>query len=419
MFVAAHLTVHNDFKLIKLARDFGFPRGFCLVVDVQTRQLIGQGTFYPKFANDDRNVSFSAKDFGNISKISCFLKYSGSTGIVTILRDGEGNVIGWTGSSKNSCNHSAPADGGISYPSETVAAFSKFATFSFLRYCQKHRITSLGLEVFIARDQTHGYGYTKTGCIVIAMCAEGAVDGRPVYLNPHDLYEACSELDLPTDRPTLVEGKQNIQSFVGTLSDLRDFITLSALRRILHERCGIALDTLHDSLIDSEIVEGFVIRRWRGEVEVESVKFKIWLYQMVTQVLRPSLSSKGMNGARGEIQSLKSAKGELRPEFLSQLKEAMRKWCVSSDPATQRLCRWVVLKAAEACLPDGHEQLQWSAGSGCDMPCASELEGCVARDASRAYWITLGQSAVNELISVMDIAEWDPQRAAAALADGC
>lgn len=98
--VAAHLSLHNDFKLVKLGRDYGFPRGFCVVVDISREALVGQGTFYPKFANDDRNSSFSAKDFGGVSKISCFLKYSGSTGIISIIRDDKGDVIGWTGSSK-------------------------------------------------------------------------------------------------------------------------------------------------------------------------------------------------------------------------------------------------------------------------------------------------------------------------------
>jgi hypothetical protein len=412
--IAAHLTLHNDFKLIKLGRDCGFPRGFCVVVDAKTQTLVGQGTFYPKFANDDRNSGFSVKDFGGVSKISCFIKYSGSTGIISIIRDNNGVVTGWTGSSKNSCNHVAPPNG-ISYPAATVSVFRKYATQDFISWCQEREVHSIGLEVFIAEDQSHGYGYGASGCIVTSICARCSADGRPVYLNPAEMYTACCEVGLPTDRPICIEGKANIQSFVEALSNFRDLLTLGALRRVLHEHCGIELETLHDRLIDSEIVEGFVIRRWKDDVEIESVKFKIWLYQMVTQVLRPSLSTKGsMFNFSGAVPSLKSESGAIHQSFCDRVKSEMKRWCVLPDAATRQLCLWVIYAAAEACLPEGHPQLLWSAAPGSQFPAHERAPGnCAARDPARAYWITLGDYAVAKLVAIMDEVGWNAKEAAA------
>jgi len=400
--IAAHFVSHNDFKLIQLARRCGFPRGCCFIADLKARRLVGQGTFYPKFANDDRNAGFSSQDFGTVTRISCFIKYSGSTGIITIVRDLNGNVVGWTGSSKNSCNH-ASRDDGMSYPLETVAAFSKYVTGDFLKWCQKRCITSLGLEVMIDRDQTHGYGYTKSGCIVTAICAEGHTDGRPIYLSPQEVYQSCQEVGLPTDRPILVEGMPSIQAFVESISDIRDVLTLSALRHFLRMQ-GVELETIHEEVIDSQIIEGFVIRRWREDEEIESVKFKIWLYQMVTQVLRPSLSGKFSSTAA--VPSLKGADGRLRSDFLQLARGQMKKWCVVPQPCTQALCRWVIYAAGEACLPARHPQLEWSGGN--EFPSeAAAPNDCVARDPKRAYWITLGDHAVKRLISLLDAAEWN------------
>lgn len=410
--IGAHLTLHNDFKLVQLGRDYGFPRGFCLVVDKASKTLIGQGTFYPKFANDARNVSFVSKDFGGVDRISCFLKYSGSTGIISVLRGAGGRVVGWTGSSKNSCDHSGPPDGGLSYAAEVVSIFGRHATQPFLQWCEHHRVASLGLEVFIAKDQTHGYGYAQSGFIVTAVAVEGGADGRPVYLSPQGLYQACLEIGLPTDRPILVEGPTNILKFAESLSQVRDLLTLGALRRLLHEQSGIQLETMHDKLVDSEIVEGFVIRRWRGDAEIAAVKFKIWLYQMVTQVLRPCLQE---NKDRS-VCSTKDKAGRLAPEFLQRVQKEAPRWCVASDKASLKLCHWVVRTAARACLPPGHVQLQ---GYSCDattFPAGAAIpEGCVARCPVRAYWITLGDHAVRRLIQLMDSVDWDAAAAVSRL----
>jgi len=425
-FVASHLTLHNDFKLVQLGRDHGFPRGFCLVVDREARSVIGQGTFYPKFANDARNESFLAKDFGDVSSISCFLKYSGSTGIITILRDANGRVCGWTGSSKNSCSHEASKEAlgplgagapGFSYPAEIVAIFSKHATNEFLAWCERHGITSLGLEVFIAKDQTHGYGYAQSGLIVTAVAVEGSEHGRLAYLSPQQLFQVCSEVGLPTDRPLLVDGNANVMRFVESLSGVRDLLTLSALRVVLRSQCGIELETLHDKLVDSEIIEGFVIRRWMGDEEIPSVKFKIWLYQMVTQVLRPCLRV----SKDGTMMSLKERDGRLSPDFRKAVEKELPKWCTASNASTLKLCKWVVEHAAKAALPQGHPQL--TAGrsdedgeAACQTATARLPAGCVAPRQGRAYWITLGEHAVSQLGVRMAAAGWDPKLAVSGLA---
>lgn len=261
----------------------------------------------------------------------------------------------------------------------------------------------------IDRDQTHGYGYLKSGCIVTSICAEGSADGRPVYLSPADVYRSCCDVGLPTDLPILVEGEANIQKFVGTLSVVRDILTLGALRKVLADQ-GVDLKTMHDEVIDSHIVEGFVIRRWKDDTEVESIKFKIWLYQMVTQVLRPSLNGKFSTGA--VVPSLKDSDGNIRHEFLRLANQQMEKWCVVSEASTRTLCRWVIRAAAGACLPAGHEQLQWSGAADASFPTSPAPPDCVSRDPRRGYWISLADHAVQKLVSLLNSVDWDVNDAA-------
>ena len=56
----------------------------------------------------------------------------------------------------------------------------------------------------------------------------------------------------------VIEGPADIKSFVQSISEVRDLLTLGALRRLLEGRCGVTLETLHDQLVASEIVEGMV-----------------------------------------------------------------------------------------------------------------------------------------------------------------
>jgi len=285
-------------------------------------------------------------------------------------------------------------------------------------WCRERSISSIGLEVFIASDQSHGYGYAASGCIVTAI-ARHSNDGRPVYLSPGEMYEACHEIGLPTDRPICVEGAANIQHFVKALSTFRDLLTLSTLRRVLYDQCDIMLDTLHDQLVESEILEGFVIRRWKCDVEVESVKFKIWLYQMVTQVLRPALSSKGPLGLSGRVFGLKGRDGQLREALPKAIRNEMQKWCILLNNATKDLCHWVIYQAASACLPEDHVQLSWCVAEGIEFPVDTTIPpGCVARDPARGYWITLGDHAVCKLISLMETADWDVNKAASLVKNG-
>jgi len=252
------------------------------------------------------------------------------------------------------------------------------------------------------------------------VCTEGSSDGRPSYLQPQDMFEACTEVGLPTDRPIVVMGRESIQSFVENLSEARDLLTLGHLRQVLQNRCGVTLEALHSQLVDSEIIEGFVIRRWRGDVEVDSVKFKIWLYQMVTQVLRPAMSGKGPGSHQASLRSLKCEGGMLRPDFCKRLEEEMSRWCVTTDASTRILCRWVLLAAASSCLPPKHAQLEWTHDEGIGFPESAHVPaGCVGRRSSRAYWITIADYAVGLLIAVMNGAEWNADAAISKLPEDC
>merc|ERR1719271_1658600 len=101
--------------------------------------------------------------------------------------------------------------------------------------------------------------------------------------------------------------------------------------------------------------------------------------------------------------SLRASNGTLRQTFHDLVRTEMKRWCLLPNAATKKLCHWVVCKAAEACLPDGHVQLLWSRRDGSEFPVQADTpQDCMPRDPNRAYWITLGDHAVKRLIEVMD-----------------
>ena len=413
-YVAVHLAVHSsDAKLQRLGRQYGFPRGFCLVIRKKpVPSLVGQGTFYPKFGNDSRNNSFSLADFGGVEKLSCFLQYSGSVGIVSLIRDGpNGRISGWTASSKNSANQ-RPRPDGVTYPLRIGEIVQPYMTQRLLQWCDEHGIESFSMEVFLHEDQSHGYGYAKSGFVVTCMARRQRgspsatlpmEEGRPEYLTPMELYETCQELQLPTDKPLVIEGEARIRQFVTELSAVRDLLTLPKLMAMLPE-----LETLHHELVLGINLEGFVMRRWRKGVEVDSVKFKCWPYQLATQVLRPLLTGgENVLSYSGALISLrKSASPEPNGAFCRLVEMQMRRWVVLRDETVRSTCRWLAYKAAESCLPPNHPHLQWTAhqhdGRATEMPNCFIPEGCLPRNTREAYWITLITHAVTALQSRMD-----------------
>ena len=400
-FLKFHIVGHQDrvLETLGVADAYRLPRGFSVVLDTRTSRIVGMGTFYRKFPNDSRNIN-AAKwkvAFTGVDRVSIFIKYSGSTGIVTILEDGS-----WSVSSKNSGNMA----GDDSYARRIAEIFAMdTAIDGKIAALHAKGVTSFGVEAFLASDQSHGYGYAQSGFIVTCMTRGYEATGFPIYLSPLELCSTCGEVGLPTDEPLIIEGEVRIAEVMATLGECRNFLTLSRLLELFP-----GMKTLHASLVAGLNVEGFVIRRWRNGEELQSVKYKGWLYQMVTQVLRPCLrdAANSLEFTAG-LTSLKNPDGTFTATFLDAVERQMGAWVVTDDPVVKSICRWVVYRAAARCLPPGHPQLTWEKGS--PYPADAAIpEGALPRDPDVAYWITLMTPAVAELQSAMDEVAWHPER---------
>jgi len=305
--IVAHIVCHIDSVLIKLAKQFAefplsFPRGFGVVFSLEEKRVLGLEVFYAK-------------------SLRAFIKYSGSLLKCGIFQNTNGQIC-WVVSSKNS----GDAD------NEFVQAFrillEPYMTKEFLQKMWDTGIRSFCAEAFW--DQSHGYR-TEQGFVVT--CAS---DGTK-FLNAAELYSFCTEIGLPTDEPLLVEGEKEVMDFLKKMEKARDLISLHQLQQIL----GDAYDLrLHQQLVKSAVMEGFVITLGDGRV----VKYKFALYQAVTQFLR-----KAMQRADNAVPDVNAATCPLQQlQDYEQRKSAfIRQWVVSKEPAVLALWNIILNKFRE------------------------------------------------------------------------
>ena len=399
---AVHFVCHIDSILIQLGKSCGFPRGFCCVW-VRGEEDVSVGPFYPKFGNDTRNRGSSSRDFEGPSRIAVTRKVSGSTGIV-VLHWRNGAISGWHCSSKNSA---LMGQDGFCYPLENSQVLNKYMTPSALQILQAHGITSIGTEVFHKDDQSHGYGYKKSGFVVTSMTRMVVAGQKPIYLGPEELAVLCREAALPYDAPVVVEGADAILAFTGgELSSQRNLLLESTLARV----SPAFADAPSLQFTAGDNIEGFVIRRFEivdgVEKEIEAVKYKCWPYQMVTQVLRPMLQ--GMNNALqvdGLLNCLLNEDGTFTAAFVQKVEDALAAWVVTDDLVERAICRWLVYTAASKCLPQGHPALTWSKGT--PFPETPVPSGAIPRTPGVGYWISLASFAVGQLSTLMESVAWD------------
>jgi len=314
--IVAHIVCHIDAILIKLAKKFAefplsFPRGFGIVFSLEQKRILGLEVFYPKFANDDRCEALDSKAFAGATSLRAFIKYSGSLLKCGIFQNTNGQIC-WVVSSKNS----GDAD------NEFVQAFRQLLE-PYMTEERLWQMYDLGVRSFCAEafwDQSHGYR-TEQGFVVT--CAS---DGTK-FLNANELYSFCQVMGLPTDEPLLVKGEKEVMDFLQQMEKARDLISLPQLQQML----GDAYDLrLHQQLVKSHVMEGFVITLGDGRV----VKYKFALYQAVTQFLRKAMqradnAAPDINAATCPLQELQDWE-ERKAAFI-------RQWVVSKEPAVLAL----------------------------------------------------------------------------------
>lgn len=285
--IMAHIVCGNDTKLINLAEElkgfpFSFPRGFGILFNKDG--ITGVAPFYPKFDND-KEESFKKVVNGKYDVGSFFVKYSGSLAKVLIWKDATGAIC-WTVMSKNSADStSASGDSGLNYPRALAAIIAPYMTQERLQAIYASGVRSFCAEVMLKCDQSHGYA-VKDGFIVT--CA--ATKTR--FLGSQELTKWCKNVGLPTDRPLHIEGTRKILAFVRELNKVRDVMTINVLQSIL-TKFGLEYDlSKHRHIVQSLILEGFIITLHNAKGEKLVLKYKFAFYTAVTMFLREYIRSK-------------------------------------------------------------------------------------------------------------------------------
>jgi hypothetical protein len=324
--VMAHIVCHYDTKLINLAGElpnkdfpFSFPRGFGILFNKD--RITGVAPFYPKFDNDKEN-SFQEVVDGGYNVGSFFVKYSGSLAKVLIWKD-QTDAICWTVMSKNSADSTAMSGSGVSglnYPRALAAVIAPYMTQDRLQAIYDSGVRSFCAEVMLECDQSHGYA-VKDGFIVT--CAANETH----FLGSEELTEWCEKIGLPTDRPLQIKGTDRILEFVAELNKVRDVMTIDVLQAIL-KKFGLEYDlSKHRHIVQSLILEGFIItlRNEKGEKLV--LKYKFAFYTAVTMFLREYIK--------------KTKKGDSF-DVEAEISGFLKRWVFDKSVEMQSLWSWIL-----------------------------------------------------------------------------
>jgi hypothetical protein len=333
--VMAHIVVHQDAKMISLAKGFAkiedetklkfpfsFPRGFGILFNKD--RITGVAPFYPKFNNDEEN-SFQKVVDGKYNVGSFFVKYSGSLAKVLIWKDENGKIC-WTVMSKNSADSTAMSgdSANINYPRELAKVIAPYMTQERLQAIYASGVRSFCAEVMLECDQSHGYA-VKDGFIVTCAATESN------FLGSYELTKWCEAIGLPTDRPLHIEGTDKILAFVQELNKVRDVMTLEVLQSIL-TNFGLEYDlSKHRTIVQSRVLEGFIITLRNEKDEKLVLKYKFAFYTAVTMFLREYIRSKN------------NTKPTAKPFLVkAEISKFLGRWVFDKSVEMQSLWSWIL-----------------------------------------------------------------------------
>ena len=336
-----HLIGENDRNLIQLAKKLNdypmsFPRGFAFLFDTQEQKVIGLSAFYPKFDNDDKQDNFSQTEFANDSSLDLHIKYSGFLGKVVFFEHPD-HGLSYSAFSKNSAS-SYNSDGTQNHKSmcpKVHDAVKGSLGRETINNLWDQGIRGICCEVMSTDDQVHGYGYRETGFVVTALSKDDHT-----FCTPRELYDICFANNLPADPPIHLD-QTNLQPFISDLIEVRDLLTYPQLQK-LYAKYKLQEGSLHKRLIDSDIVEGFVIRRPDGT----RVKFKCWPYVMSTMVLRNYLVGNNLQN-QNTSKPLNKPDGTMQDELKKLFESNLNHWVSSRNQVVRNLARWLFQSSIE------------------------------------------------------------------------
>jgi hypothetical protein len=191
-----------------------------------------------------------------------------------------------------------------------------------LRVIYASGVRSFCAEVMLKCDNVHGYRVID-GFIVTAAAT------TVQFLDSKQLAEWCRNIGLPTDCPLQINGKKEILEFIKELRNHRDVTTVDLLQKILKKN-GLQYDlSKHRRIVQSPVLEGFIItlRNEKGEKLV--LKYKFPFYTAVTMFLRKYIQSK--------------TKPTAKPFMVeAEISNFLGRWVFDKSVAMQSLWCWIL-----------------------------------------------------------------------------
>lgn len=298
----------QDFTLLKMAKEFGFPRGFPVIVNVRTGSLTMSG-FYPKFANDDEKERSFLEEAKQAKKLTVVRKWSGHlTSAVLYKVNDRGDVRFLVTSKKSADPNSTFVQGGREL-------WSKILTPVILNTLWASNIRSLWAETMTKNDQKHG-AQVRQPTIVITAAGEAITHDtvRPRVIGDDELFNLLSTVGIqdfcavPIHPPS-----ECIEDFVLAVQKDRDYMTerqFQALLTSLHlPACSRHMSILGDRL------EGLILKFYFADDSSKILKYKFPGYTKVTMCVRECSLSHRKDGNPLDLLGEKGPEGAWRPTF--------------------------------------------------------------------------------------------------------
>ena len=274
-----NIVGESDFLMIKMGKEFGFPRGFPLVMNLDDQTIEACG-FFEKFENDDKQSSFQTNIEDIISSekevdIQCSIKYSGFLSCCFLTN--EGGKFRFHVFSKNSGSTDSPY---------VIAATKQWS--SLLDENTIEKLYALGIrgiwgECIDQTDQVHGYGVNRNTMVITGLSYEIPEDAkRPNTIGGKEM--AAILFDFPKLlRTSATSFKVSLES-MEELEKHRDTTTIAVLQRLFNSDEGKLACEEHKAIVGSR-PEGLIFRV-TTHAGVHIFKYKFAPYTLVTMCVR-------------------------------------------------------------------------------------------------------------------------------------
>jgi hypothetical protein len=296
------ISGHRDDILMSAGKLYNMPRG-CHAVFAEN--VWTTYNFYPKFGNDSNTF-----DLSNATRCEFSKKFSGSLGLVTVVKKSSGEFAA-IACSKNAPNR-ADSVTDLSYPRKVFEGFMKFASDNLIDEIYNNKLALL-FETLIPEDP-HACFAKELTAVLIAVSTENKVLGPivpgpasskdlvgpnnqnpiAVFFNSKEIHDFAVRNGIPIESRIIATG-DNAKKFYWEVDGIRNNVTNASYDDLIKEysdsgRITVFPGTISHATTQGDILEGVIIRLFfNGSETAITTKFKFANYTRMTFGIRAYL----------------------------------------------------------------------------------------------------------------------------------